>query len=665
MYTVVDAVNQLPPSLHDKFEEVLEDLQSTGSDKLSILITTGDFVRRVSTIICDHCDKRDLLIYYHCRICNKPDFDLCQKCKNEEVHHSHELFDCAVDVEVRTKDEDLRDFIKWEIDKATHYIEPTHVDSRVYPDRAEMSEFGQICLANTELRQEIIETVTNQADGNILVARLYMDELKQALSRGDINTILDDFPVKLDTKYEIAMKRAQKQDHRGNSMKVLSFMTVAHRPLVLKELQHALGTHVGDKDFDEANYYRGARIPSITTGLIVVADGDENAIVQFSHPSLATYLKRTYAQWFPLAEMDMANACLAYLNFDSFSSPCRDIEDFRSKASRYPFIAYASQYWGDHVRNSQLDSELENITLRFLDQPLRLAASVQAAAWSSNPWGSDTWDVLQGIIDLHVIAWYGLASVFDALVERRQELQQNLQVNIRDETTGRTPLMYSCKQGYTAIIRRLLRHGAAINDISARGDTALFEAIQGDHEEAVKTLLSQKDIKINAVHTRQQNRTGLMLAASQGQSNIVGILLGYSKIDVNFQNSNGDTALGLAAEAGSKETIQILLKGRALNIDHVNHLGYSALYIAAKGDHRESVELLLENDAKSSLRDKDFGATAILRATDFGCYNVVYLMLNYESVDIQCTDINGRGLYHSASANGYVEIVKLLADVQY
>ena len=660
VYIIVEALNQFPPNLRDKVKSILVDLQSHGSAKLSILITTGDFERRAATITCDNCERTNLLVYHHCKICNERDYDLCQECRLQGVHKSHEMYECAVDVEIRTKEEDLKRYIQWEIEKATNPYESLHLDSRVYPDRTGMTEFGRICSRNAELREEIIQTVTNQADGNILVARLYMDELKQALSRGEINVILDDFPEKLDTKYDIAMKRARNQDHRGTSMKVLSFITMAHRPLVLKELQHALGTHEGDRDFDEANYYRGTRIPSIATGLISVADGDDNAIVQFSHPSLATYLKRTADTWFPLAEMDMANACLAYLNFDSFSTPCKDIEEFRSKESRYPFIAYASQHWGDHVRSCGASPKLENSALRLLDQPLRLAASIQAAAWSSNPWGSDTWNVWQGIIDLHVIAWYGLSSIFDGLVRERQHLE----VNARDELFGRTPLMYSCKQGHAEITRRLLFRGAGINDVSKRGDTALSEAIHGNREEVLKILISHKGIAVNAVHTAEQNRTGLMLAASQGQSNIVEMLLSHSDIDVNFQDSNGDTALGLAAEAGSKETIQALLRKTTIDINRVNDRGWSALYIAAKEDSQESVELLLENNADSSRKDKDFQATAILRATDFGWYGVVDLMLNYQSVDIQCTDMNGRGLFHSASANGHTEIVKLLANLE-
>ena len=660
VYIIIDALSQLPLILRDKFDGILQELQSHGPDRLSILTTTGDFVRRVGTIECNNCRKPDLHVYYHCMTCVDSEFDLCPTCKDEGNHSSHVLLECAVDVEVQTKDEEIGKYVKWEIDKALRVKDPTHEDLRVYPDRARVTEFGHLCSKDIGLRESILETVVKRADRNILVAKLYMDELRQALSKGEINDILHNFPESLDTKYEVAMKRVEREDHRGSSMKVLAFLAIAHRPFILKELQHALGTHRGDRDFDAANYYRGARLPSMNTGLIEVADGDDNAVVQFSHPSLTSYLKRSHERWFKTAESDMAIACLTYLDFEIFSTPCKDIEEFRVRETRYPFIAYASQYWGDHVRNCELTSTLESVVMRLLDQPLRLAAAVQAAAWSSNPWGSDTWDVWQGVNELHVIAWYGLSSVFDTLRMRRSKLQ----VNTRDEISKRTPLMFACKQGHVKVIRQLLDYGAAINDISDRGETALFEAIYGDHEEALKSLLSQTELEINIVHTKQEYRTGLMLAASQGQSNIVEILLGHPNIDVNAQDSNGDSALCLAAEFGSKETIQILLKKPTIDINKVNHRGWSALYIAAKEDHINCVEFLLEANVNSSLKDEDFQATAILRAADFGWYDVVDLMANYQSVDITCTDINNRGLFHYASANGHTEVVQLLATCE-
>ena len=660
VYVIVDALSQLPLALRDKLDSILQELQSHSWDRLNVLITTGDFIRRAGTISCNNCGKPDLLVYYHCKTCVDPEIDLCPSCKAEGIHSTHALLECAVDVEIQTKDEDIGKYIKWEIGKASRVKDSAHEDLRVYPDRTRVTEFGHLCTEDPEMGQSIIETVIQRADRNILVAKLYMDELRQALSKGEINDILHNFPEKLDTKYEVAMKRVEREDHRGSSMRVLAFLTIAHRPLILKELQHALGTHKGDRDFDTANYYRGARLPAMNTGLIEVADGDDNAVVQFSHPSLASYLKRTHQRWFKTAESDMAGACLTYLDFDIFSTLCKDIKEFSIREARYPFIAYASQYWGDHVRNSELSPELENMVIRFLDQPARLAAAVQSAAWSSNPWRSDTWDIWQGINELHVIAWYGLSSVFETVKLRKPDLQ----VNARDGITKQTPLMLACKQGHVKVTRQLLGWGAAINEVSDKGDTALFEAIYGNHQEVLKTLLSQKELNVNMIQTKQEDRTGLMLAASQGQTDIVEMFLDHPNIDVNAQDSNGDSALCLAAEAGSKETIRILLKKPTIDMNKVDHRGWSPLYIAAKEDHVKCVELLLENNADSSLRDKDFRATAILRAADFGWYDVVDLMANYQSVDITSTDINGRGLFHYASANGHVEVVELLSTCE-
>ena len=75
----------------------------------------------------------------------------------------------------------------------------------------------------------------------------------------------------------------------------------------------------------------------------------------------------------------MANVCLTDLNFDAFSEPCLEVEDL--SADRYPFIAYASQYWGDHVREARfdIDPHIQSAAMWIVNEPHRLGAYIQAA----------------------------------------------------------------------------------------------------------------------------------------------------------------------------------------------------------------------------------------------------------------------------------------------
>ena len=83
------------------------------------------------------------------------------------------------------------------------------------------------------------------------------------------------------------------------------------------------------------------------------------------------------------------------------------------KNKSFPFLQYATQYWGDHVSNASVGSEDDDIKAsarRLIDNPQRKDAFLQAA-WVTNLGGRDTWDVWRNVDKLHICAWYGLTAI--------------------------------------------------------------------------------------------------------------------------------------------------------------------------------------------------------------------------------------------------------------
>lgn len=358
----------------------------------------------------------------------------------------------------------------------------------------------------------------------------------------------------------------------------------------------------------------------------------------------------------------MTKICLTYLNFDEFSKPCTKLEDFSEKEESHCFISYAVQYWGDHLRDSMneesSDFELVNSAVKYLQNPLRLEAYVQAG-WASNTYERDKWDVRRNIYPLHVCAWFDLTDLISALDF------QDLNLDVREKTYGQTALMYACRRGNVQVARRLMELGASLNLVSDRGRTALFEAVLNKHEEVVELLLSPEfailESDVNECNRKLCNRTPLMVAAHRGQLGILHRLIGHPNISVNIQDSEGNTALYLASAENHIDIVTALMDVPGLRLDiQETRFGRTALSRAAERDHAEIVELLLSQGANPDLKDMR-GGYAALRAAAEGSSEALSRLLMHNA-DITQADEDGSTPLHVASGNGHIEVLQIILE---
>ncbi|KAL9118335.1 MAG: hypothetical protein Q9187_005122, partial [Circinaria calcarea] len=673
VYLIVDGLNECSSSARPLLEHQLLHLHK---EKLSLLVTLRNVEgRALGFMECDKCHKRDIRVYWNCEICrslpNHKRFDVCQGCKDKNVtcnkDKSHELSEpyTRIEVEVITSDADLKQYIGSEIEKEIGNKGSEIRDPGRYPMRHGISKFGRECDDHPDLVEEIFTVVVAKAQGNFIFAKLYMNSLKAKKTLKKIKQALENLPEKLDNLYEDALKRIKSQEDRESgsvAIKVLSIVARTHRPLSFAELKHGLVVKAGDTDFDPEEDYDKDDILAMTQGLVTIGN-DDIGIVRLFHHSLQVYLTDNSTRWLPTAEVDIAHTCLAYLkDLDAFSEPCKGAGDFEGKKKKYPFIAYASQYWGDHVRGAMSDPGIQSATMEFLQDPQRVAAYIQAAWYTAQ--GFDGWDVREGIDPLHICAWFGLSSIIKALDEEDDDFN----VHVGDSTHWQTPLMYACRRGHIEVVRQLLelsdrriQQGTRlVNLVSGRGRTALFECIMQNQEEIAEFLLTRKELEINAVQAKESNRTALMVAAQLGHTRIVQHLLGHPDIDVNLQDTSGYTALYIAAFKGFPDIVELLLGKTGIDVRRVdNEAGRSALTIAAETDRHEVVKLFLQHDiAMASLMDHH-GGTAMLRGIEKQRDSVIRVMLEFD-LDFNCIDNNNRSLLHGVSAAGYFNFIRLL-----
>lgn len=661
VFLVVDALDECDPS--SRRHELLADLRELQEQNLSMMVTSRRFDGEgpPEIVDCNVCGAEDIKIYYRCKICDGGEFDICQDCKEQNTpckdvsHNQVEPYD-RVEVEIRTPDAELTRYVDWEIGKDIKNYGAKQWDERIYTTRPDSTRFYRKLKKDPDLLERIPSVIIKKSKGKFLYAKLYIDSLKAKQTLYEIEKTLDSFPDELEKIYEEAMDRVRSQADRKDrdlGLKALTLIVCAHRCLSLSELQHALAIRPGDTNFNKKMDYDKEDILLSTTGLITI---DSDNAVRLVHLTLQVYLDAIRKDWSPEMEVEMANACLTCLNYDTFSKPCQYAEDFDAKKEESPFIAYTSQYWGDHVRDAGPNPDLRDKTVNFVGQPFRIDAYIQAA-WFTNNGADSSWDVRRDIDGRHVCAWFGLPTIITELEQMEKD------VDVQELTYGQTPLMYACRKGHVEVVRELLDLGASIDLVSSLGRTPLLEAIIQNHEEIVSILLSRNELDLNSINLKDHNRSALMIAANLGHHSIVERLLDHEEVDVNRQDSDGLTALSIACLKHSYRTVELLLQRQGIDVNLADYTAeLSALILAAETNDSAIVELLLKNGANPAQEDRR-GGTAVLRAVDYGSLDVVKAMLRSDvGVDLHILDDDDRGLIHSASVNGQPRAIRLLIE---
>lgn len=686
-YIVADGFDEIP--LRDQValrRELLRLLPGRGS-----LVIVGRQISQQAlhgTYKCNRCGEEDLAMALRCGVCKKGNYDLCYDCRNKGLScldKSHQLTEPegGVEVVVEIPHSDIERFLRREIgleigDGKTVLRDDR--DDRI-TETADTTPFQDMCQRSPGLSEQIVTEVSKKADGRFLFATLCMESLRTKSNPFELRRALRKLPDSVEGYYKEAMQRidAQPTDERKRGYKVLSLVSRARRPLSLSELQHALAvTTFHDEDYEEADIKEAIdqtkTILESTAALIILENDDTE--VRLVHRSLEEYLHRdeNRKNWFPTADVDIAKACMAYLNHVVPREPCKD-EYLVSKSSEFPFLQYASQYWGDHARDAFSDPEnsadIQKAVMELINDTQRKDTCMQAA-WLTKKGYHDTWDVQRNVNRLHICAWYGLSTVLSALNPYHGR------VDVIEHKYDQTPLMYACRRGHVEVARQLLRLGASQRKRSTKGRTALFEAILGhhsgrnvtiakkvsNHNQIVELLVKEMpgDLDINIVNSEERNRTVLMTAAHLGHLEMVETLLHHQSINVDLQDDNGMTALYLAARENHYKIAKLLLDAEA-SIDIVDYqVGRSPLRCAAERNHVETVGLLLspEYGGDPALKDRE-GGTPMLRAVNRGAENALMEMMKHP-IDMECVDDEGQSLLHGAARNGYHKIARLLME---
>ena len=537
--------------------------------------------------------------------------------------------------------------------------------------------------------------VPNTDSSRFLLAQIYLGFLEDKTTPKEIRIALKDFEKQqlvtgedqklqvLSHAYDQTMKRinGQKRGLQELSMKVLSWITYAKRPLKTLELQHALAIQDGDVELDEENLPDIEQMVSVCAGLVTV--DQESNIIRLVHYTTQEYFERTHASWFPHAHTNIGKACVTYLSFNSFETGyCQTTKEFRERLDSNVLYEYATQYWGHHVCGNSI--ERDQLILNFLKCEPKVIASNQVVRVFdifTDRYASYSQKAPRRIGGMLLAAYFGLMNTMQALVD------DGLNPGCADDL-GQTTLMLAAREGYIAMVELLLKHGVDVNVKNEDGRTALMLAAIKGQTAAVELLVANDRVDVNAKD--EEGRTALILAAIRGHTAAVELLVANDGVDVNAKDKYGWTALMSAASLGHTAVVEPLLKHgvdvnakrehgwtalmsaaslgytavvepllkHGVDVNAKEEDGWTALMLASGNAHTAVMEQLLKHGVDVNAKRKD-GWTALMLAANYGNTTVVEPLLKH-GVDVNDKDIYGQTALTLAASHGHTAVVELL-----
>ncbi|KAK8017380.1 hypothetical protein PG993_013706 [Apiospora rasikravindrae] len=253
--------------------------------------------------------------------------------------------------------------------------------------RRHINHLPSVVQQDSKLQTEVIVTISEVIDGMFLLARIYLESLRDKLTRRAMLTALGEMrdlqkenrksgqegsQGVLTQAYKGVVDRVQSQmdGMRDLAIRALSWITFARRPLSPQELQYALGVEPYQLEFDEDNLPPLQDVLAVCCGLVTL-DRESDAI-RLVHYTTQEYLESRPQEFFSDVHSFLTTICTTYLS-------CHTFEGNKFLTDYPPLYEYAACNWGHHA----IHTSCCDYTEHFLKKPKAVQASF-CILWASN-----------------------------------------------------------------------------------------------------------------------------------------------------------------------------------------------------------------------------------------------------------------------------------------
>ncbi|KAK6419518.1 hypothetical protein LTR81_007340 [Elasticomyces elasticus] len=662
VFLIVDGLDFLPEAVQESLVAELAGFlkETLGILRLMLVQSRTHWAElEALKIKCDRsdCDRDEtIVLYWQCPHCNDGDFHLCQACYDEDRHcqdSDHELrepYD-SIEVELQTPQAELVNYVQ----------------IRLQEEIRNSSSLGRRLIDAVETVESIKDTIAAKAAGVFVLAKLYVDYLHKKQSLDEVLDVLDRLPQHEVKYFDTLMREVTDQDDEVDRLLALSTLAVVAtasqeaRPLSFHELIGALQHLLGKGGVSYEGRLTEMTILRITRGFLTIGVS-YTARAQPFHETVGIYLYENCKPVLSEARLDMASICCDALTdaTTDFARHTDDVGALLKILESGPFLNYALQHWGSHVRHSEWSSACES-TCRFLQLYQHTPALKQANILATGCDQISQW--CGGSDKLHLCAAFDLTKLLSHYIE----IEPDLDVNVIDKWSGWTPLMIAVRLGHLMFVQKLLEAGSDVDITGPRGETALQQAVINGDLSLLQALLARCSAKtLNAPCGNNDGETAFMLAIRLRREELTEIFTRKSDLVITAQNIHGRTALHVAAEVGSATVIR-QLNGRMdferlVNVSETL-LGRSALMVLLESANWND-ESIPENNRLSIMKKLHQSGADISHADALGRTLLHYAALDDEFVtiaaylldqglDVDAKDHRGWTALHCAALGGF------------
>ena len=524
-----------------------------------------------------------------------------------------------------------------------------------------------------------------RANGIFLWAALALERLGRMKNAVDLAKAIESIPSTVNGIYQEELRAIPSQNVDA-VQKIVSWLTVAIRPLRLSELEEVLAV---DMDLSHIAAHRARALARVETqslqkdishlcgSLVTIA---ETGVVRLRHPSLRTYLlfaeRSSGPPRSPILEAHelIARTCLVLL-----------IQATKNKASvigiRFSSLGtaervssltnYAAANWLLHYRSAETYSRILAgtlhgcllVTLNHACEYFNLSLSGRSVQITNTT--------------LRISASHGLVSL------TRMCLEMGTDPGAGSCNKCKTPFAVAAAGGHVEAADMLLKHTvSSVFQIPYDIEEMLRLAVASGLTDIAKTLL-RYGAKVNIVD-HASGRTLLHNAAASGDPGLVGLLMDYNA-DVNAVDPTTlETPLHLAALNGHLQAVRYLVDGRHASTKEVatydsivqqpyyqswthellsedDEAGTLVWEVGARDSAEDHLEKLLSWSGRyANINMRTVGAlTALDLAASKGHENVVRFLLE-RGATLQKAKSAPYTALQAAVKNGHMATVKLL-----
>ena len=236
----------------------------------------------------------------------------------------------------------------------------------------------------------------------------------------------------------------------------------------------------------------------------------------------------------------------------------------------------------------------------------------------------------------------------------------------------------ACQNGHLDVVKLLLHHYkeelpdlVTLQSYNAQSMTTINQTIfhaacQSGNLELVLYLIHHCDqLALDLNHQDTKGETALHIACRNGHTDVVNVLLDCEMLGIFScpENSSNETIFHVACEdkRGNLTTVKLLIersKGIGLDLNKPNNCGWTAFHYACRNGDMEIVKLMVDNAEALFLNGLTTNNENILHiACDSGNLDVVKLLLDHPEIgfDINQRDADGNTPIYTACYTQYFQ----------